>query len=141
MILRRSRSSPNLGEKEPLVFQVETNSNSTMGFWFMNRLAIVIFSDGMKSEYIFVLKKNFKDGSEIFFSSNLHIRDGSEIGKFRPNSSHCRLLRMKVFLIRMESCRILYLLERDRDIFLSQKKYKDGSGTFFHLTYIYEMRL
>lgn len=38
MMLRRSCSSPNLGGKEPLIVQEETNSNPTMGFWFIERV-------------------------------------------------------------------------------------------------------
>lgn len=64
------------------------------------------------------------------FLSQLHMRNGSEIDKFRLIPSHYRL-RMEIFPIGMGSRRIPSLLGRDWDIFLSQKNIGMGLGRFF----------
>ena len=107
-------------------------------FWWDGILQDLI-SFGMELKHIFVPYKNL--GTRLrHFLSQLHMRDGSEIDKFRPIPSHYRL-RMKIFSIGIGSRRIPSPLGWDWDIFLSQKKYRDGILTFFHLIYIYGMGL
>ena len=93
--------------------------------------------DGIE-KYFCPIKK-FRTGVRYFFFTLAYT--GREWNwQISSYPSYCRL-RMRIFSIGMGSCEIPSLLGRYQDIFLSKKKYRDDSGTFFHPTCIYRTRL
>ena len=112
---------------------------STNKWYFCLYPCILIIYDGMgiwdRIDIYFCPIKKIRNRSETFFYPTCIHRTRVRLANSVPSIS---LLTKNENIFNWDwSRRILSFLGWDQNMFLSQKKYRDRSETFFHPTYIY----